>query len=424
VNTFAFETLRRRPDVEAPNLFASDAADRLLLDTAADAATTSRDGEIVTIDDSYGALTLGAAALHSATGIRAHQDSVVGERALDANAAEVGLLDTFRSYPLDAALLQGARVVLLRLPKSLDALDEIAGAVAAHAAPDVTVFACGMVKHMTPAMNDVLGRHFNRVQAGLARQKARVLIATHPAGRVLRNPRSQTHSALGPRGRPCRRGGSRIASRSPKLNRATRSAEIRPLEEWPRRMFHEDIGMWICAHGAAFAGTKLDIGTRFLLDFLDQVAPEAETAIDLGCGTGILGAALALRRPGIQVLATDQSAAAIASTRATAQANGVADRVETLRDDALSLRPDAIADVVLLNPPFHLGTSVHAGAGLKLIGAAGRVLKPGGELWTVFNSHLAYPSTLRRAVGPTRQAGRNAKFTVTVSTKARPAAGA
>jgi 16S rRNA (guanine1207-N2)-methyltransferase len=70
-----------------------------------------------------------------------------------------------------------------------------------------------------------------------------------------------------------------------------------------------------------------------------------------------------------------------------------------------------------LNPPFHLGTSVHAGAGLKLIEAAGRVLVPGGELWTVFNSHLGYRAALGRCVGPTRQVARNAKFTVTVSTK-------
>jgi 16S rRNA (guanine1207-N2)-methyltransferase len=46
---------------------------------------------------------------------------------------------------------------------------------------------------------------------------------------------------------------------------------------------------------------------------------------------------------------------------------------------------------------------------------AGRVLAPGGELWTVWNSHLGYRAALERAVGPTRQIARNAKFTVTAS---------
>jgi len=38
-------------------------------------------------------------------------------------------------------------------------------------------------------------------------------------------------------------------------------------------------------------------------------------------------------------------------------------------------------------------------------------------MWTVFNSHLAYDGQLNRTVGPTRVVDRNAKFTVTVSTR-------
>jgi 16S rRNA (guanine1207-N2)-methyltransferase len=60
---------------------------------------------------------------------------------------------------------------------------------------------------------------------------------------------------------------------------------------------------------------------------------------------------------------------------------------------------------------------VHAGAALKLFEDAARVLEPGGELWTVWNSHLAYKAALSRLVGPTRQVARNAKFTVTASTR-------
>jgi 16S rRNA (guanine1207-N2)-methyltransferase len=59
---------------------------------------------------------------------------------------------------------------------------------------------------------------------------------------------------------------------------------------------------------------------------------------------------------------------------------------------------------------------VHAGVALSLFDEAARVLKPGGELWTVFNSHLKYRAALMRSVGPTRLVGQNPKFTVTVST--------
>src|SRR5690606_6706212 len=81
----------------------------------------------------------------AAPGIRTHQAALSGARALAANAARAGLQGAYRSHALDAALLDGARVVLLRLPRSLDALDEAAEAIARWAAADVRVYASGMV---------------------------------------------------------------------------------------------------------------------------------------------------------------------------------------------------------------------------------------------------------------------------------------
>lgn len=361
---FDFATLRRHPDVEAPNLFAVDASDRLILDEAAGALAAAADGEVVVIGDGYGALTLGS----GARDVRVFQDSVVGERALAANAAGRG---SYRSMPLGEELLRGARVVLMQLPRSLDELEDLAAAISAWAADDVVVFAGGRVKHMTPAMNAVLLRHFGQVDVSLARQKSRVLRASGP-----------------------------IRGAGPQV----------------RAQYHAEFGIEVRATGAAFAGTKIDIGTRALLAVLPQAAPQASTAVDLGCGTGVVSAVLATARPGIRVLASDVSWGAAASARLTMAANGLT-TVTVTRDDALSEQPDASADLVLLNPPFHLGSTVHTGAASKLFAAAARVLKPGGELWTVYNSHLGYRGELSRVVGPTREVSRTPKFTVTVSKK-------
>ncbi|RDV45016.1 SAM-dependent methyltransferase [Leifsonia sp. ku-ls] len=369
---FEYGRLRRWPEVEAANLFASDAADRLIVDLAGDAVSESG---LVVIGDGYGALTLAAAA-KGARGIRVHQDALTGERALDANADAFGLAGAFEHRPLDESLVRGARTVLLRLPRSLDALAEIATLVAEHARADVTVYAGGMLKHMTTAMNGVLGEVFGDVSASLARQKARVLTAREP------HPAAAT-----------------------------------VLDRWPERAFDAETGLWVCAHGAAFAGTSVDIGTRFLLTVLDRAVPDARTAIDLGCGTGVLASALAVSRPELHVVATDQSAAAVSSATATAAANGVGDRVVVVRDDGLAAQPDASADLIVLNPPFHIGGAVHTGIAHRLFADAGRVLAPGGELWAVWNSHLGYRPALERAVGPTRQVARNPKFTVTASRK-------
>ena len=49
--------------------------------------------------------------------------------------------------------------------------------------------------------------------------------------------------------------------------------------------------------------------------------------------------------------------------------------------------------------------------------AAGRLVRPGGEVWTVFNSHLDHRRALAAEVGPTEQVRRTPKFTVTRSVR-------
>jgi 16S rRNA (guanine1207-N2)-methyltransferase len=365
--------LRRYPDVEAPNLHAVDATDRLLLDTAADALAAARPGDLVVVGDRYGALTLGAAARFGCAGIRSHTDPLAGELARARNAERLGLAGCYRDRPLTGELFDAARVVLLQAPKGLDELAEWVGLIGRHADPAVRVYLGGRVKYLSRAMNDVLGMAFGTVTAGLARQKSRVISA----------------SGLLP--------------------------SVPSLPSFPRREWQDDLKMWVCAHGGAFAGSRIDIGTRRLLDVLPRL-PRVDSAIDLGCGTGVLSVALARR--GIRVLASDSSAAAVRSCSATAAANEVADLVTVQRDDALSMVPSGSASLIVCNPPFHLGGVVHAGAAVRLFEAAARVLAPTGELWTVFNSHLGYSPVLTRLIGPTRVLHRDLKFTITASIRA------
>lgn len=375
--------LRRWPDVESPELTALDSAERLILDTAAGALAGAGPGEVAVIGDRYGALTLGAIAEHGARDVRVHTDALTGELAVASNARLLGADVGFRILPeLSADVVAGARVVLLYLPRSLDALAEIADVVAASAAPDAVVYAGGRLKHMTRTMNEVLGARFADVHATLARGKSRVLVAS-----------GARHDG----------GPEDVEAAAP--NRAS----------FPHREHHADLDLTVVAHGAAFAGTRVDIGTRFLLEQLGRVRSDARTALDLGCGTGVL--AVALARTGLTVTATDQSAAAVASARATADANGVGDRVEVLRDDAAASVPDGSVDVVVCNPPFHVGAAVHAGAASRMFAQAARVLQPGGELWTVYNSALRYKGELARVVGRTELVAQNPKFTVTRSAR-------
>ncbi|MDQ2836097.1 MAG: methyltransferase [Actinomycetota bacterium] len=375
MTSFAFDRLRRFPDVEAPNLFAVDATDRLLLDTAAQALADAGPGELAIVGDHYGALTLGAAGRFGSAEIRTQQDLLTGEQALAANAERLELAGCYRSYPLAAGLFSDVGVVLIQAPKNLDALRETVELISHEAPAGVEVYVGGRVKHLTPAINAVLAEAFDEVRASLARQKSRVISAS------------------------------------------AKRADLERLS-FPRKVWHADLGLWICAHGAAFAGAKIDLGTRRLLALLDRMRPDAAEAIDLGCGTGVLAAALAMARPELRVLASDSSAAAVASAQATMAANELTGRVSVQRDDALATVAEASAELIVCNPPFHLDNAIHEGAASRLFQAAGRVLAPGGELWTVCNAHLDYRAELRTLVGRTEVAHRDPKFTVTVSRKA------
>jgi 16S rRNA (guanine1207-N2)-methyltransferase len=384
--SFPYERLRRWPDLESPELFAWDSADKLLISEAAE--LLHHDPSLISstwviVGDTHGALTLAAMSQLGVRDIRVHQDALSGEKALQNNAAELGTElpegAAFSQHELDSELFDNAEVVLLRLPKSLEQLDHWAALIAAHAPQNVQALGGGRIKYMTKSMNDVLGTYFDTVEASLATQKSRVLRA--------RGPHKDTARAA--------------------------------LAALPHSQHHIDLDVTVCAYGGVFAGTSIDIGTYDLLAVLDRVSgKQQQRIIDFGCGSGVLAAQIARLRPTATVIATDQSWAAVNSARATIAANELSDRVSVTRDEGLSSQEDSSADLILFNPPFHSGAAVHAGTSLRLFAEAGRVLKPGGELWVVANRHLSYKPALRKLVGETREVRRTPKFTVTKSIKA------
>lgn len=377
-----FDSLSREPDFEAPELQAYDAADLLLLRTAHDVighqAATLGSGELVVIGDRHGALTLGAAKLLGARDIRVFQDGVLAERALDSNAATQQLETAYQRQELGESLLSGAKLVLLQLPRSHAELDEIAWHVARDARPDVVLLAGGRDKHMSRGMNEVLGRRFTEVSAGLGWRKARVLTA-------------------------------RVPLDSPTLGEAPFPVHARDTE----------LAFDLYAFGATFGGTDFDHGSRLLLRTLEERPPSKTPRhiVDLGCGNGVIATAAALRWPEARVIASDQSAAAVAATRLTAESACVASRVEIHRADATESVPSGWADLVLLNPPFHTGSTVHAGVAHRLIRSTVATLAKGGELRLVYNSHLRYRELVEREIGPTRELARNRTFTVLAATR-------
>lgn len=266
-----------------------------------------------------------------------------------------------RQVAVDPYTLGTIDLGLYRLPKSLGELDEIAGLVAAAGG---RLLAGARIKHLTRSMNSVLSRHFDAVTASLGVAKARVL------------------RGIGPHPQP---------------------------NPWPKKRHHLDHDLWLAAHGGTFGGTKIDPGTRLLIDHLGQV--NGDRIVDLGCGNGTLAALLA--RAGRSVVATDSSWAGVEATRATAALNEIP--IEVVWADGLDAIPDASADAIVCNPPFHDDRAKDSAATLRMFADASRALSSGGELWCVFNSHLPWRRELSRLVGSTQLVAQNPKYTLTRS---------
>ena len=132
-----------------------------------------------------------------AGGIRVHQDLVTGERALAANAAAPGSRARCARCALGArAARRGAARAAAAAAIASTALDEVAGIDRRPRGIRRRRGRGRAVKHMSLAMNEVLGAWFDRVDVSLARQKSRVLIARVPATARSR-PRSAGRGASG-----------------------------------------------------------------------------------------------------------------------------------------------------------------------------------------------------------------------------------
>jgi 16S rRNA (guanine1207-N2)-methyltransferase len=254
---------------------------------------------------------------------------------------------------------------------------------------DLTLIAGGRVKHMTRSQNDTLATAFAEVRGSRGLGKSRALVAVPPrAGITLAEPAE---------------GSATVTVRGERRELALRGV------------------------GGVFGGARPDAGSLLLLEALDAAlvageiasgadgTPESDgvSAVDLGCGNGLLTAYLAAALPGACVLGSDDDADAVASTRASLTASGLASEgVHVAWEESLSQQDDGSADLVLLNPPFHDGTVVDATLVQGLLDAAARVLRPGGQLWFVHNSHLRYRPELETRFGTVRQRARDRRFTV------------
>ncbi|RNL61188.1 methyltransferase domain-containing protein [Nocardioides marmoriginsengisoli] len=113
-------------------------------------------------------------------------------------------------------------------------------------------------------------------------------------------------------------------------------------------------GHWLelTSGSGVFAQGRLDIGTGVLLQ--DSAPPEsARSILDLGCGYGVIGLAIAIAVPGCTVTAVDVNERAVLLANENAAELGVADRFTA--SVPAGIDPAATYDEIWSNPPIRIG---------------------------------------------------------------------
>lgn len=157
-----------------------------------------------------------------------------------------------------------------------------------------------------------------------------------------------------------------------------------------------------------FSETKIDAGsallTQHLMDLKGDVA-------DLGAGWGYLSRAI-LQHVGVQRLDMIE-AEKTALDCAVVNTNDA--RAVPVWADALGHQGGY--DVVVSNPPFHVGRAGDPDLGRRFIATAARILRPRGTCYMVANRHLPYEDALDAKFGRVEELSGSGGFKVFRATR-------
>jgi len=140
------------------------------------------------------------------------------------------------------------------------------------------------------------------------------------------------------------------------LFKAIKTGPLKKLKSFECQLAFRDEGRLIQAisRPGVFSHRQVDGGARALLRA--AVIEAGQQVLELGCGSGVVSLAAALRTPSVHVMAVDSNSRAVECTQRGAQLNGLSNldvRLSTAESQSSSEIPAAEFDLVLANPPYY-----------------------------------------------------------------------
>ena len=153
------------------------------------------------------------------------------------------------------------------------------------------------------------------------------------------------------------------------------------------------VRLFVCSSPTRFSPRGLDRGTALMLAHAD-IRPGMKL-LDLGCGTGVVGAYAA--KCGAQVWMSDVSPEAVETAAQTMAENHVSAE-KIIVSDAFDAIDEAGFDCILCNPPYHTDFAVAR----RMIEKGFNRLKIGGAMTLVVKRELWYRKKLESIFGGVR----------------------
>lgn len=139
-----------------------------------------------------------------------------------------------------------------------------------------------------------------------------------------------------------------------------------------------------------FSKKGLDYGSRLLIEQVKLAS--SSRVLDLGCGYGPIGIALAVTYPDIHVTMVDINERAIHLAQKNSERNGVRNRVKVQVSDGFAgIDKDQKFDTIISNPPIRIGKKTI----YQWFQESTHYLQTGGALWIVIRKQQGAASLLK-----------------------------